>query len=75
MTLQTDKIQLAKMILSVDDKSILKQIKDVLNASKSDWWDNISKEEKLSIEEGLKDLSSGKKSSHESVMKKYKKWL
>lgn len=75
MSLQTDKIRLAKMILSVENKSIIQQIKDVLNATKSDWWDEISTEEKSAIKEGLSDLNKGKKISHENVMKKYKKWL
>ena len=58
MNLQAEKIQLAKMILSIENKSIVQQIKDVLDSSKSDWWNTISKEEQRAIKEGLEDLDN-----------------
>lgn len=75
MSLQTEKIQLARLILSLNDRSVLLQIKDVLFASKEDWWDTISMAEQESINQGLKELASGKRKSHTEVMSNYKKWL
>lgn len=37
----------------------------------SDWWDEISDEEKLAVERGLKDAEEGRTISHEDFMKSY----
>jgi predicted transcriptional regulator len=73
MNLQAEKIQLAKMILSIENKSIVQQIKDVLHSSQADWWNTISKEEQRAIKEGLNELDNGMFKSHKEVMKKYHK--
>jgi hypothetical protein len=40
-----------------------------------DWWDEISEEEKASIERGLADVKAGRIVPHDEVRKKYLKWL
>jgi predicted transcriptional regulator len=69
MNLQAEKIQLAKMVLSIENKSIVQQIKDVLYSSKADWWNTISKEEQKVIKEGIADLDNGLSKPHKEVMK------
>jgi len=44
-------------------------------SEKIDWWEEISKEEIKSIEEGIKDADSGKLKSHSEARKLYEKWL
>lgn len=44
-------------------------------SSKADWWDQISAEQKKAIDKGLKQLDKGEGIAHETVMKKYAKWL
>ena len=73
MNLQAEKIQLAKMILSIENKSIVQQIKDVLHSSKADWWNTISTEEQRAMKQGLHELDNGVFKSHKEVMKKYQK--
>ena len=73
MNLQAEKIQLAKMILSIENKSIVQQIKDVLNSTQQDWWNTISKDEQRAIKQGLDELDNGLFKSHKEVMKKYRK--
>ncbi len=46
-----------------------------LTNKKSDWWEEISKEEKESIEKGIEDSKSGNLKSHSEVKKLYDKWL
>ncbi len=72
MNIQAQKIELAKIILATENKAILKQIKAFLNASKADWWDELSDAEKNSIEEGIAHAESGQLIPHEQVMKKVK---
>ena len=44
-------------------------------AEKTDWWKEISKEEKKSIAKGIQDADSGKLKSHSEAKKLYDKWL
>jgi predicted transcriptional regulator len=73
MNLQAEKIQLVKMILSIENKSIVQQIKDVLHSTQQDWWNTISKDEQRAIKQGLDELDKGMFKSHKEVMKKYRK--
>jgi predicted transcriptional regulator len=40
-----------------------------------DWWDKISAEEKVEIDEGLTQADNGDVVLHNQVMEKHKKWL
>jgi predicted transcriptional regulator len=66
----------AKKYLDTADDKVVKMIHAMLevNAEK-DWWDDVPDKAKLSIKKGLKDVEAGRVTSHEDVMKKYKKWL
>jgi len=72
MTIQTQKLELVKMILDINDKSTLNNFIQLIKSSKEDWWDEISDGEKKAIEEGLAELGKGLGISHEEVTKKYK---
>ena len=39
-----------------------------------DWYNELSKDAKASIERGLKDAAKGRTLPHAEVMKKYQKW-
>lgn len=41
----------------------------------NDWWDEISQEEKSSIEKDLADIKAGRVIPHSKVKKIYAKWL
>ena len=47
----------------------------VIYNKKSDWWDEISEDERRSIEQGLAEADRGELIPHEEVMAQYKKWL
>ena len=77
MNIQAEKLRLIEWISKVDDSDIitmLKQIKDNISDESKDEM-NLSKEEIAGIERGLKDIEEGRIHSHESVMKKYEKYL
>ena len=44
-------------------------------SEKTEWWEEISKDEIKSIEEGIKDADSGKLKSHSEARNLYEKWL
>ena len=73
--LRTD---LHNMIDKITDSNILSAVKTLLSgktAKQTDWWDTISDEERVEIEQGLAEADHGEVIPHEEVMAKYKKWL
>ena len=75
MDIQTEKIELAKLLLQTNSEKLIKKVKAIFKSEQKDWWDEISDEEKLAVEKGIEQLDSGKGIPHSEVMKKYKKWL
>lgn len=66
----------AKEYLDNADEKTVKMVYAMLEVdAQNDWWDELPKSAKDSIERGLKDVENGKVTSHKEVMKKYKKWL
>ncbi|MDP3645157.1 MAG: hypothetical protein Q8S54_18475 [Bacteroidota bacterium] len=73
--LRTD---LHSMIDKITDSNILNAVKTLLSektVTQTDWWDTISEEERVEIEQGLAEANRGEVIPHEEVMEKYKKWL
>ena len=74
MTTVKIKSNLHKIIDSIEDHSILNAVYSILSKVKTkkseiDFWDELSEEEKASIEEGLSQIKKGQIYSHEEVMK------
>jgi predicted transcriptional regulator len=74
MDIKAEKLDLIQWLTQLTDKKIINEIK-ALRKEKSDWWNDISNEEKAEIEEGLAQANKGEVVSHEQVMTKYDKWL
>lgn len=76
MNLDKEKLSLIDWIASLEDETIIERIKFLKEKGLvKDFWDEISDEEKASIERGLKDVQDGRVISHEVVKKNYEKWL
>jgi predicted transcriptional regulator len=70
MNLQSKKLELVQLILNTEKPSILSRVEAILKKEKaSDWWDEISPEEKKAIENGLAEADKGDLIPHEEVMK------
>ena len=70
--LRTD---LHNMIDKISDSNILNAVKTLLSekaTKQADWWDEISEDERKSIEEGLAEADRGDLIPHEQVMKELK---
>lgn len=59
MDLQTSKIELAKMILSINNQSIIDKVLQVLKTQKSDFWLELSENERKNIKLGIHQLENG----------------
>lgn len=75
MSIQSDKIAIAKTLLETSNKQLIQQMKAVIKAYETDLWDELSDYHKKIIAQSVKELDEGKGIPHKQVMKKYKKWL
>jgi predicted transcriptional regulator len=57
---------------SLNDTTILKRFIVLKREQEKDWWDQLSKEEKAEIEEGLAQADRGEVVPHKEVTAKYK---
>ena len=73
MDLQTKKLELVRLIINTKKPSLLKKIEDIFNKEVgADWYDELSKHEKQSIEKGISEADKGELFSHEQVMQEIK---
>ena len=70
MDIQTSKIELAKLILSIDNQTVLDKIIDILKSEEGDFWNDLSDEAKEEIHIGIKQLDSGKRISINDFLKR-----
>lgn len=75
INIQNKKIELIQWLSTLNDESVIEKIMELKENEKTDWWKKISKEEKNSIEQGIRDADSGKLKSHSEAKKLYEKWL
>jgi len=75
INIQNKKIELIQWLSTLNDESTIEKLMKLRESEKTDWWQEISKEEKKSIEKGIKDADSGKLKSHSEAKKLYEKWL
>lgn len=74
MNIQSQKINLAKMILETDNPTILESVKNIfVKAKQQDFWETMPEEQKLEIDKGLAEIVSDDTVEYESVMKKHRK--
>ncbi|MEZ5197977.1 MAG: hypothetical protein R2764_16795 [Bacteroidales bacterium] len=73
MDLQTKKLELVRLIINTKKPSILKKIEDIFKKEAgTNWYDELSKHEKQSIEKGLSEADKGELIPHEEVMQEIK---
>ena len=79
MDVQGLKLTLMQKLLSSDNASVLERMNVLYDSfvrnESSDWWDEISEEERAEIEEGMAQAERGELLSHEQVMANPKQWL
>lgn len=67
------KLELIEWLTRLNDIDILIYLKKIKEsrANNNDWWDDLTEQQKLGIQRGLKDIDEGKVVSHDKVAKKY----
>jgi hypothetical protein len=74
MSIEVRKLNIISWVTELKDESILSKIEQ-LKPSPKDWWETISKEEQLEIEEGMDQADRNEFKSTDEVLEKYKKWV
>ena len=70
MDIQTSKIELAKMILDLEDSKLIEKVRRLITKEKKDFYDELSEDEKLEVRYGIEQLDRGEKVSWEEVYKR-----
>jgi hypothetical protein len=73
MNLATRKYNFIQELSNVDE-SLLEKLELLVKASKKDWYNELSVQEKEEIEIGISQADNNELVSHSAVMDKFKKW-
>lgn len=74
MDIQAEKLQLIEWLIRLNDTKTLKQFILLKKKEEKDWYDELTEDEKVEIEEGLVQANKGEIVPYKQVMAKYKKW-
>ena len=68
-----DKLELIEWLTKLEDEDTISYLKIVKNSSdkNTDWWDDLTAEQKQSIERGLRDIDAGRVTPHDDVKRRY----
>ena len=70
MDIQASKIELAKIILDLEDSKLIEKVRKLLIKDKKDFYDDFTEDQKLEIQFGIDQLDRGEKVSWEEVYKR-----
>lgn len=70
MNIQTSKIKLVKMILSIENNKFIEKITEFIEKEKVDFWNELSLSEQNEIKKGIKELNKGKRVTYNDFLKK-----
>lgn len=73
MGLEAVKLELIEWLTKLNNESTIDYLKVIKDATEenSDWWSELSKDEKDGIDRGLRDVEKGRLTSHDDVKAKY----
>ena len=67
MDLQSEKIELVKLLLETESREVINEIKAVFKKQGNDFYDDLPQHVKDSIERGLKDIEAGEAFTTENL--------
>jgi hypothetical protein len=70
MDIKSSKLELVKLILTIDNQNIINRILDVLKSGKEDFWLELSDRERQEIKLGISQLKAGQRISVDDFLKK-----
>jgi hypothetical protein len=70
MSIQSTKIELIKLILSVENPKIIKKISSILKNETNDFWNSLTDTQKEEISLGMRQIDEGHSISWDDFLKK-----
>jgi len=74
MNLQAEKLEIVRMLLNTNDKTLIQEVKTLFKSREADWWDEMSGEQKEIILEGIAQADQGQTVPHEEAVKMFGQW-
>lgn len=73
MNIQAEKIELVKMLLDTENPKIIESIKKIFKKEKtSDFWDDLSIEQRNEIEKASLEIKNGEVTDYDTFMQKHR---
>ncbi len=73
-SIETRKLRIIDSLVNLNDEYVIQLIEAILH-SESDFWNELSEEQKARIEQSIRALEAGKGIPHESVMQEFRERL
>lgn len=70
MDIKSTKIELAKLILTIDDPDLIQKVHQLITHQTEDFWNTLTEEEQNEIKVGIAQLDRGEKTSFEEYLSK-----
>jgi predicted P-loop ATPase/GTPase len=76
LNVEKEKLEIIKWVTGLKDNTAIERLKMLRKKpKKTDWWDEITDEERAAIDKGLEDIKAGRVKPHREAKKLYEKWL
>lgn len=76
INLEKEKLEIIKCVTSLKDDTAFQKLRLLREQpKKTDWWTEISEEERAAIDKGLEDIKAGRVTPLKEARKLYEKWL
>lgn len=76
INLEKEKLEIIKWVTSLKDDTAIEKLRLLREQpKKTDWWTEITEEERAAIDKGLEDIKAGRVTPHKEAKKLYEKWL
>ena len=73
---EKEKLEIIKWVTGLKDNTAIERLKMLKQKSnKTDWWNEVTEEERAAIDKGLEDIKAGRIKPHKEAKKLYEKWL
>ncbi|QTY27977.1 hypothetical protein [Flavobacterium sp. CS20] len=73
MNIQAEKIELIKMLLDIENPKLIERIKKVFHTEKtSDFWDDLSIEQRKEIEKASAEIKNAEVVNYDTFMQKHR---
>lgn len=71
MDIELEKLELIKLLEATQDVTIVAAIKKIFNASKKDFWEELTQEQRDQIEESEREIERGEFVDFDEFIQKY----